>query len=928
MTVATPIFHSRLAFLVIAGTGLLAGCGGYGNSGDTAVPLQGQTQVWRIEPGPEAERRATEAFIAALPGDVIEFACGRFDMDTGFNLRDTEGVTIQGCGRDSGLGEDFEYSSEATILNFSDSDVSEGILVSHVKGLTIQNLTVEDTPGDAIKVTDSRFVIFRNVGVRWSDSNPSSAGYQPSEANGAYGLYPVLSEHVLIEGSEAIGASDAGIYVGQSTDVIVRNSRAAYNVAGFEIENTDRADMHDNLAEFNTGGFLVFDLPGLSRFGDSTRVFNNISRENNTDNFAPAGNIVGAVPRGTGMLLLAYDQIEVFGNEIRDHDTASVIIVSYEMISPNEGDLRYDFYPEAIHIHDNLMENAGHQPPLPDLQKIIASGGSDVNSVLPLLVAVKNGGTGGHVLWDGLYDDLNDCPAPEGVPQNARGEPQYRHGDELACRYNAYKFDDAGQRIQPDHWLCIENNTASNAIAPFFANFHGLEPLDALLFGDVTDPAQIASLITDAQDLPADRDVTPYVCTLPPLPAVELESYEPSEDARDRLTNEEILAICEGGDGQGINREALAVDCPRLDHYNLFADPEDPTANANDGGTRFELTTQLFSDYAVKYRFAFLPPDEAAQWRTGEGNGANATVDFPIGTVISKTFVFPSSGNEDVVETRLLIHRTDEDSEGGHWVGRAYVWETEEDGSRVARLALGGDRASVIWNYNDPHTGDTYQGATDSYLIPNANQCDQCHANDDRPAGAAPIGPKPRYLNQPFDYPEQGAQNQLSYWQNNGLLAGAPVFEVDDSLIATNAPRMPIFNVVGDSGQSGEPDIEARMRAYLEVNCAHCHNPKGAARNSGMFLDSLRVVNRIYGICKQPVAAGQGSGGLDHDIVPTDADESIVHFRMNSNEPDVKMPEIGRSVIHDEAVALVKDWIDNVVDGDYEDAGCEGGLLP
>ena len=220
-------------------------------------------------------------------------------------------------------------------------------------GLTVENMTILDTPGFSLKVSDSNHVVIRNVRTMWSsaDTNPADAiddrggmdptkpstldvtcvheasfpqstgtyvdangvtrNYVTDSSNGGYAIYPVLSNDVLIDHAVALGASDAGIYVGQSNDVIVKNSEALFNVAGFEIENTDDADVFDNVAHCNTGGFLTFDLPGLNQYGDETRTFDNYSGYNNTPNFAPGG-VVAGVPQGVGVLQLGYDEHEIF----------------------------------------------------------------------------------------------------------------------------------------------------------------------------------------------------------------------------------------------------------------------------------------------------------------------------------------------------------------------------------------------------------------------------------------------------------------------------------------------------------------------------------------------------------------------------------------------------------------------------------------
>jgi parallel beta-helix repeat protein len=252
-------------------------------------------------------------------------------------------VTIKGAGMDS------------SILSFKNqAQGAEGLLVS-ADDFVIQDLAIEDTVGDALKINESTNVTIRRVRTEWTRG--------ANTENGAYGIYPVQTRNVLIEGSVAIGASDAGIYVGQSSQIIVRNSRAEFNVAGIEIENSTYADVYDNVATNNTGGILVFDLPNLPvQGGQATRVFNNEIYENNTENFAPEGNIVGNVPPGTGLLILANDNIEVFENNFRDNKSVNIMVYSFALGGRTIKDSEYDPYPEQIYIHDNNYDGGGTVP--------------------------------------------------------------------------------------------------------------------------------------------------------------------------------------------------------------------------------------------------------------------------------------------------------------------------------------------------------------------------------------------------------------------------------------------------------------------------------------------------------------------------------------------------------------------------------------
>lgn len=307
------------------------------------------------------EEELQTRLISATPGEVIEIPAGTHQLTRSLSLT-VDNVTIRGAGMNE------------TILSFSNQQQgAEGLLVS-ANDFIIEDLAIEDTIGDALKVNDSTNVTIRRVRTEWT------AG--PQTTNGAYGIYPVQSTNILIDGSVAIGASDAGIYVGQSSQIIVRNSRAEYNVAGIEIENSTYADVYDNVATNNTGGILVFDLPGLEvQGGQATRVHNNDIFENNTENFAPAGNIVANVPPGTGLLILANDNIEVFENRFSDNANVNIMIYSYVLGGRTFDDPNYDPYPERIYIHDNVFSGGGDSPRHPALVALHEQTGEKIPDV-------------------------------------------------------------------------------------------------------------------------------------------------------------------------------------------------------------------------------------------------------------------------------------------------------------------------------------------------------------------------------------------------------------------------------------------------------------------------------------------------------------------------------------------------------------------
>lgn len=320
------------------------------------------------------------ALLDAKPGDVITIPAGTHQLDRGLSLT-VDNVTIRGEGMDK------------SVLSFKGQIAgAEGLLVTG-DNVVLENFAVEDAKGDAIKINDTDGVTIRGVRVEWTG--------EPKTENGAYGLYPVQTRNVLIEDVVAIGASDAGIYVGQSNGVIVRNSRAERNVAGIEIENTQDADVYGNVATDNTGGILVFNMPGLTQPGARVRVFDNDVYENDRGNFGHPGTPVASIPAGSGMVVNSHDDIEIFENRIRDNRTANIIIAS--VYSSNFADTSwadsFDPYPDRIHVHSNDLSGGGDKPD-----------GMELKAAKTL----KFGLTGRfpHVLWDGYVrgdDDPKIC---------------------------------------------------------------------------------------------------------------------------------------------------------------------------------------------------------------------------------------------------------------------------------------------------------------------------------------------------------------------------------------------------------------------------------------------------------------------------------------------------------------------------------------
>lgn len=318
---------------------------------------------------------------------------------------------------------------------------------------------------------------------------------------------------------------------------------------------------------------------------------------------------------------------------------------------------------------------------------------------------------------------------------------------------------------------------------------------------------------------------------------------------------------------------------PTLSAYKLFqgnGSSQDPA----EGVVPYDLNSPLFSDYSTKYRFVKLPAGTTAKYDDQEA------FDFPVGTIIAKTFSYlhdlrDASKGERLIETRLLIHRP----EG--WVGLPYVWNNEQT---EATLDVAGDTVDVQW----VHADGTHRSV--NYVIPNSNQCKSCHENDKK---MGPIGPKARNLNKDFAY-ATGTENQLTHWSKVGVLAGAP----DPS----EAPKL------ADAADPSSGTLNERTRAWLEINCAHCHNPKGPAKTSGLDLMASQTDFEKFGIWKTPVAAGRGAGGFKFDIVPGKPEESILSFRIRSTDPGIMMPELPRRLVDEEGVALVDEWIRNLPD--------------
>ena len=331
---------------------LLFGCGDSSDeSKESAMPASPDEQTLElppgcqayVEPGPDSHERLQTHLIEAAEGDVVCLAAGTFNFKTELSIS-VDAITLKGAGR------------EETILDFKDQDLgANGIHVTS-DGVTVEGFHVRDTPGDGIRASAVEGITFRNVAVTWTT--------EASPDNGAYGFYPVQSRQVLIEGCLVKGSSDAGIYVGQSRGILVRNNEALGNVGGIQIENSVDAEVVENYAHDNSAGILVFNLPELPmKVGFRTKVHNNRAINNNLPNFAKPGAIIYQVPQGTGIIVLASDENEFTNNLIEGNQSTGIVIAAYN------GDLfglyddpEFDPYSERNFIHGNTFVNNGYDP--------------------------------------------------------------------------------------------------------------------------------------------------------------------------------------------------------------------------------------------------------------------------------------------------------------------------------------------------------------------------------------------------------------------------------------------------------------------------------------------------------------------------------------------------------------------------------------
>jgi parallel beta-helix repeat protein len=375
------LFRSTLPALAAAA--LISACGG-GSDGSSTPAVPGTV----VTAAQMTDDQLNTILFKAKPGDTITLPAGKYTLN-GPLMLNIDNVTIEGAGN----GNDPTLD---TILSFKGAATRDGVQVADVRGVTLRKFAVEDAAGNGIFVNKSTDVVMDTLRTEWT-TDPVNTSEM------AYGLYPVSSDNVLVINSKAIGTRDAGVYVGQSTNITVRNNEAYYNVAGIEIENSHNAVVEDNDVHDNTGGILVFALPGTYRFGDNngTLVRNNKVHDNNQPVAATATGFVRAVPPGTGIMVLAAQNTEVTGNTIANHATSGVLLVSFQSTGiafPSS----YDPYLRAAYVHANSItgfgatpggafaDPAGLKPVVDGLFAFL--GGNSLPAQLP------------GVIWDGIVD--------------------------------------------------------------------------------------------------------------------------------------------------------------------------------------------------------------------------------------------------------------------------------------------------------------------------------------------------------------------------------------------------------------------------------------------------------------------------------------------------------------------------------------------
>ncbi len=335
----------------------------------------------------------------------------------------------------------------------------------------------------------------------------------------------------------------------------------------------------------------------------------------------------------------------------------------------------------------------------------------------------------------------------------------------------------------------------------------------------------------------------------------------------------------------------------KLSEFNLFQDNTNPTTNPQSRGLAYDLSVPLFTDYATKYRFVFIPPGCTAKYNQDE------SFEYPVGTALVKSFAMPSNTdnrgieNEDLIETRLLIKRNT------GWTALPYVWNSNKSD---AILDFNGAKIDSTMSHNGIENNF-------EYIVPDPQSCKNCHQlklTDEGSANMIPIGPKARFLNKSYTY-TAGTENQLNKWVKEGLLSDAPANLASVDLIPSFYDETDIANMTDDQ-------LGTAAKAFLDINCGHCHrrDPNGLASNTNMHVEwtrSFELKPNDFGVCAKPISfGGDGGNGSDYIIEPGNAEQSLLVFRMDTTDGGDRMPPLGRELIHSEGVELISEWINRM----------------
>jgi parallel beta-helix repeat protein len=532
------------------------------------------------------EESLNKTIIDAQTGDTIQMPEGRFSMSNEL-LINKPGLILRGQGPNK------------TVLSFKNQKAGPQGILGTKNQLVLSNFAVEDTAGNAIKVVGSDGVIFDKLRITWTGG--------PKETNGSYGIYPVLTKNVLIQDCDVSGASDAGLYVGQSDRIIVRRNYVHGNVAGLEIENSSNADVYENRATHNTVGLLVFNLPDLLvKTGHNIRFYRNQSNDNNLENFSTPGSIINLVPKGAGMLVLAAKKVEIFDNEFLRNKLTGISFNNYLISERKITDAQYDPTPKGIHIFNNRISKGSLPLPdfkIPDLSKLsLDSLKLSASDRTTLIFKLLLGPITPSIITDGIMDGTY-----------------------------------AGAKPAVDDQICIYANADEKNNAADFGNLH----LDS--------PNKIFGLPAG----PATRDQGPHRCVLQRLAAVQLPEMQIEPGHEPRPTPEEINSFCKNNSSGAdqVNLAALAYDCPLLSDYNFFKNANQATVEPNSNGFNFKPSSELFTDYSEKSRYVFVPGNQKINFTE------NQTFDYPVGTVLAKTFSVRILGaNKQVVLKPIEYH--------------------------------------------------------------------------------------------------------------------------------------------------------------------------------------------------------------------------------------------------------------------------------